>query len=96
MGEAGDHSLGSGMVRVSLAAGPVVRAISLPASDAITVASVAAVVVSSNVTLPLMAGVIFAAVRWVAGTCSNHTVCQMPVTGVYQIPPGLPTCLPWS
>ena len=94
MGKPGDHSLGSGMVRVSLAVGPVVRATSLPASEAITVASAAAVAVSSTVTLPLTAGVIFAAVTWVAGTCSNQTVCQMPVTGVYQIPPGLPTCLP--
>ena len=29
-----------------------------------------------------------------AGTGSSHTVCQMPVTGVYQMPPGLLTCLP--
>src|SRR5438874_1759425 len=28
------------------------------------------------------------------GTGSIHTVCQMPVTGVYQMPPGLLTCLP--
>src|SRR5262249_40020671 len=28
------------------------------------------------------------------GTGSSQTVCQMPVTGVYQIPPGLLTCLP--
>ena len=29
-----------------------------------------------------------------SGTGSIQTVCQMPVTGVYQMPPGLRTCLP--
>jgi hypothetical protein len=29
-----------------------------------------------------------------AGTGSSHTVCQSPVTGVYQIPSGVETCLP--
>src|SRR5690554_2045275 len=29
-----------------------------------------------------------------SGTGSNQTVCQIPVTGVYQIPCGLFTCLP--
>src|SRR5262245_30559261 len=28
------------------------------------------------------------------GTGSIQTVCQMPVTGVYQMPPGRLTCLP--
>ena len=28
------------------------------------------------------------------GTGSNHTVCQIPVTEVYQIPLGSRTCLP--
>ena len=29
-----------------------------------------------------------------AGTPSSQTVCQMPETGVYQMPCGLSTCLP--
>jgi hypothetical protein len=29
-----------------------------------------------------------------AGTGSSQTVCQMPVTGVYQMPPGFWICLP--
>ena len=28
------------------------------------------------------------------GTASSHTVCQMPLTGVYQMPSGRFTCLP--
>lgn len=32
--------------------------------------------------------------RLAAGTGSIHTVCQMPVTGVYQMPRGLSACLP--
>ena len=47
-------------------------------------------------TLPEIAGVIWAAVTWTAGTVSSQTVCQMPETGVYQMPPGFDTCLPWS
>ena len=33
-------------------------------------------------------------VTWRSGTGSIHTVCQMPLTGVYQIPSGLSFCLP--
>ncbi len=29
-----------------------------------------------------------------AGTPSSQTVCQMPETGVYQMPAGRSTCLP--
>ena len=31
---------------------------------------------------------------WTEGTGSIHTLCQIPVTGVYQIPLGTVTCLP--
>ena len=31
---------------------------------------------------------------YVFGTGSSHTVCQMPVVGVYQMPCGLRICLP--
>jgi len=41
-----------------------------------------------------MSGVIRSPVMWASGTGSSHTVCQMPVVGVYQMPPGRLTCLP--
>jgi hypothetical protein len=31
---------------------------------------------------------------YVSATGSSHTVCQMPVVGVYQIPCGLRICFP--
>src|SRR5690606_7873778 len=31
---------------------------------------------------------------WVLGTLSSHTVCQIPETGVYQIPCGSLICFP--
>src|SRR5437867_9242387 len=39
-------------------------------------------------------GVIFTRRMYEVATGSNHTVCQMPLVGVYQMPPGLRTCLP--
>ena len=39
-------------------------------------------------------GVIFTDLICVDATGSSQTVCQMPLVGVYQIPPGLPTCFP--
>src|SRR5690606_18032892 len=43
-----------------------------------------------------ISGVCLVATIWVSGTPSNHTVCQMPVTGVYQMPWGRTTCLPFG
>ena len=31
---------------------------------------------------------------WLFATGSIHTVCQMPLTGVYQMPLGFSTCFP--
>ena len=31
---------------------------------------------------------------WFSGTLSHQTVCQMPLMGLYQMPPGLRFCLP--
>ncbi len=49
----------------------------------------------SIVTAPASAsGVSFTlAIAW-AGSGSSHTVCQMPVVGVYQMLRGFNTCLP--
>src|SRR5688572_15061195 len=41
-----------------------------------------------------MSGVILTDSMEVSETGSNQGVCQIPVTGVYQIPPGFRTCFP--
>ena len=40
--------------------------------------------------------VVIPSIRLAAGTGSIHPVCQIPVTGVYQMPWGSSTCLPWG
>ena len=39
-------------------------------------------------------GIVLIDVTYVEETGSNHTVCHIPVTEVYQIPCGLYLCLP--
>ena len=41
-----------------------------------------------------MSGTIRNDSTYVGGTASSQAVCQIPVTGVYQIPFGLETCFP--
>ena len=43
---------------------------------------------------PSTSGVILSESMWTGATGSSHTVCQMPVVGVYQMPRGLRTCFP--
>ena len=69
----------------------------LPSSTFTSIRSLALglfTVVSTVSLPPSMSGVVrmFSMAR--SGTGSSHTVCQMPLTGVYQICPGLLTCLP--
>ena len=97
VGESGDQSRGSGICSSMALAGPVAVATCLPPRAAVTVASSPPNAVTSEMTtLPEVDGVIFAETMYSSGTCSIHTVCHIPDTGVYQMPPGLRTCLPWS
>ena len=41
-----------------------------------------------------MSGVVRSPAMYRCGTGSSQTVCQIPLTGVYQIPPGADVCLP--
>ena len=43
---------------------------------------------------PSTSGTIFTSWMLAAATGSSHTVCQMPVVGVYMMPPGCVVCLP--
>ncbi len=100
MGESGDQSRGAGILTVRASWGPVASATASPASATRTLASPARSAAPSGVitmrTVPSVCGVILSAAMESSGTCSSQTVCQMPETGVYQMPPGSVTCLPWS
>src|SRR5690606_20761915 len=43
---------------------------------------------------PSTSGTVLRPVICLGATGSSHTVCHIPVTGVYQIPSGLLTCFP--
>ena len=42
----------------------------------------------------MRSGVYRMALTWLSGTHSHQTVCQMPLCGVYQMPPRFELCLP--
>ena len=100
MGVAGVHSFGSGIVTTTAPA-PSADATFFPPSEAVTRTCSPSAAgpdpFGSTRSVPaLMSHVKSRSWMKRSGTVSSHTVCQMPVTRVYQMPPGCSFCLPCS
>ena len=99
-GESGDHNFTSLGMNISTG-NPFIDtplATCLPSSDTTTSIRSAserffAATDKVNI-LRSISGVVFIDWIYFSATGSNHTVCHIPLTGVYHIPPGLFTCLP--
>ena len=84
--------------RSGLPGSPVAEATSLPLSRIFT-STRSPVVQFSAATVTAMffwsrLGMALMPEMWLFATGSIHTVCQMPLTGVYQMPLGFSTCFP--
>ena len=84
--------------RSGLPGNPVAEATTLPLSRMLT-STRSPVVQLSAVTVTAMffwsrLGMALIPEMWLFATGSIHMVCQIPLTGVYQMPLGLSACLP--
>ena len=80
---------------IGLFAAPLVSATGLPRVNAASATFPSAAAFTVTVTrLGVHIRMIRSDSMYAAGVRSSQTVCQMPVTAVYQIPFGWSTCLP--